>query len=141
MPIPRSIEARRYYRVALQRLEDGELIFWKLQRYPAAIYLAGYAIECILNAVILANSPDSRHLGIVRTLFRGARAHNPMILYEHLRTSGSSPFPDAIRMDLTKVSTWSVDLRYNPSKGDAKEAREFLVRVRRIVEFAEQRLR
>jgi len=54
MPVPTTIEARRYYRVALQRLEDGQLIFAKLERYPAATYLAGYSIECILKALILS---------------------------------------------------------------------------------------
>ena len=141
MAVPRSIETRRYYCVARQRLEDGQLLFSKLQRFPAAIYLAGYAVECILKAMILANLPDSAHPAFIRQEFRGSRAHDVAALRAILYQAGGPRFPGPVSRDLAFVSTWSVDLRYTPGKGDEEEAREFLEAVDRIVRFGEERLR
>ena len=139
MAVPQSKEARRYYRVALQRLEDGRLLFDRLQRFPAAIYLAGYAVECILKALILSNTPLPRQQEVVQG-FREPRGHNILNLFEHLRQRGAAAVPSAIANDLAYTSTWSVDLRYNPGEGDEAEAKAFLAAVKRLVDFFDRRI-
>jgi hypothetical protein len=57
MSTPKDIDARRYHRVAYQRIEDGSLMLDKLDRPKAAVYLSGYASECILKALLLVVTP------------------------------------------------------------------------------------
>ena len=57
MGMPADINARRYYRVAFQRLEDGKSLL-EINRPRAAIYLTGYAVECILKALIVTSTPS-----------------------------------------------------------------------------------
>lgn len=140
MATPKATEARRYYRVANQRLEDAELLLEKLGRAPAAVYLAGYAVECILKALILANTPVARHREVLGQEFRGTRGHNLAWLRERSRQAGAASFPAEISGDLTFVSTWSVDLRYTPGAGDFEDAEAFVAAVGRIVQFIDTRL-
>jgi HEPN domain-containing protein len=140
MAVPKAIEARRFYHVAFQRLEDARLLLSKLQRAPAAIYLAGYAVECILKSLILSSTPVSKHRAVLAEEFRGARAHSIVWLRERLRETGAASFPPEISRDLTFVSTWSVDLRYTPGIGDPEDAEQFVQAVERIVKFADGRL-
>ena len=56
MAMPTDINARRYYRVAYQRLDDGAVLL-EISRPRAAIYLTGYAVECILKALLLISTP------------------------------------------------------------------------------------
>jgi len=56
MAMPLDIDARRYYRVAYQRLEDGAALL-EISRPRAAIYPTGYAIECILKTLLLMSTP------------------------------------------------------------------------------------
>jgi HEPN domain-containing protein len=139
MAVPKAIEPRRFYHVALQRLEDAQLILNKLQRAPAAVYLAGYAVECILKAMILTSTPLAKHSAVLSE-FRGARAHSIVWLRERLREAGAPSFPLEISRDLTFVSTWSVDLRYTPGIGDPDDAEQFVQAVERIVKFSDGRL-
>jgi len=140
MAVPKAVEARRFYHVAHQRLEDARLLLSKLQRAPAAIYLAGYAVECILKAMILTNTPVAKHRAMLSDEFRGSRAHSIVWLRERLRDTGAAAFPLEISRDLTFVSTWSVDLRYTPGVGDLEDAEQFVLAVERILMFADGRL-
>ena len=49
MAVPHSSEARMFYRCAWQRLDEGELLLTH-QMTVAAVYLAGYGVECMLKA-------------------------------------------------------------------------------------------
>ncbi len=62
MALPRAAEARRYYRAAKQRYEDAQMLL-EAGRTTGAVYLAGYAVECILKALLLANvtPPYEKH--------------------------------------------------------------------------------
>ena len=50
MGLPKPIEARLYYRAAKQRFDDAQLLLGA-GRTTAAIYLAGYTVECFLKAL------------------------------------------------------------------------------------------
>jgi hypothetical protein len=45
MALPKPVEARRYYRAAVQRFDDAQLLL-EQSRTTGAVYLAGYTVEC-----------------------------------------------------------------------------------------------
>lgn len=79
MAMPASPNARLFYRAAKQRFEDAEFLL-SIDRTTAAVYLAGYSVECILKALIVATVPRAQEGEILAT-FRGGRAHD----YDWLR--------------------------------------------------------
>jgi hypothetical protein len=50
---------RRFYRVLTQRFNDV-LLLLEMDRKTAAVYLAGYSIECMLKALILPAVPQAQ---------------------------------------------------------------------------------
>ena len=138
MPIPAEIEPRRYYRVAKLRYEDAEYLL-RGGRNNAAIYIAGYTVECILKALILSNEPPDKHVTVLRE-FRGSAAHN----YEHLKDRylgcGGAKFPTNVVRAFTYVRSWNVQLRYDPKRPTPGEAREFLRSAEVLFEWADGRL-
>lgn len=124
MSMPRDINARKYHRVAYQRLEDGVLLQNKLHRSNAAIYMTGYAVECILKALLLSSTPPRAQAPLLNS-FRGAMGHDLMRLRSELGQCGIS-IPAHVKDELLYVSSWSTDLRYDPSPGKEKEARRFI---------------
>lgn len=115
MATPLDIDARRYYRVAYQRLEDGTLMLEKLDRPKGAVYLTGYTVECILKALILAaTSPNQR--GAALKSFRGSIAHSLEWLRDQLAQRHIKVPAEVVR-ELAYVASWSVDLRYEPRAG------------------------
>src|SRR5690606_15979110 len=74
MAIPADINARRYYRVAYQRLDDGQALL-EINRPRAAIYLTGYAVECMMKALLLTSTPAAGRPQVLAT-FHGAIAQS-----------------------------------------------------------------
>lgn len=137
MAIPNDINARRYYRVAFQRLDDGNALL-DISRPRAAIYLTGYAVECILKALLLASTPVGERLEILAT-FRGAIAHNIEWLRDRLiERLGRLPVNENRHLSL--VSSWSTDLRYEPGPGDRDDAEAFLASADAILKWANGRM-
>src|SRR5436190_1684609 len=120
MATPRDINARRYYRVAYQRLEDGRLMLHRLVRPKAAIYLTGYAVECIGKALLLEISPATKR-GEVLKSFRGPGGHDLLWIRARLAQRGLA-IPAMIAREWAYVASWSVELRYEPGNGDVKDA-------------------
>lgn len=140
MPMPRSRDARLYYRCAMQRFEDAKVLQVAGDRHSTgAVYLAGYSVECIVKAAIL-NEVSSRRRGAVLRTFSGSHAHD----YEWLRTiyltNGGARFPRQINRHFTLVSNWSTELRYNPKSVGGDEARSFLESAGAIIAWADGRL-
>jgi hypothetical protein len=137
MAIPTDIEARRYYRVAFQRLDDGEALL-SISRPRAAIYLTGYAIECILKALLLTVTPVGERAQVLAT-FRGAVGHNIEWLRAQLvQRIGNLPVEENRHVSL--VSSWSTDLRYEPGPGDHDDAEAFLASADTILNWADGRM-
>jgi HEPN domain-containing protein len=137
MAMPADINARRYYRVAYQRYEDGTLLL-EINRPRAAIYLSGYAVECILKALLLMSTPAGKRAAVLAT-FRGATAHNIDWLREQLvRRIGRLPVAEA--RQLAFVSSWSTDLRYERGPGDPEDAEAFLAAAKSILAWANGRM-
>ena len=49
MALPKDMEARKYYRVARQRLDEADAILTKAVLPAVTVYIAGYAVECIFD--------------------------------------------------------------------------------------------
>jgi hypothetical protein len=139
MAVPSSVEARLYYRCAFQRFEDAQILFVRGDRTTGAVYLAGYALECILKALVLSALTPAGREGMLQSS-RGARAHD----YEWLRTqyfqNGGARFPREVNEAFTLVNDWSTDLRYLPRTLKPDEAHGFLIASAHILRWADGRL-
>jgi len=138
MAPPADIHARRYYRVAYQRLEDGTLLFEQLERHSPAVYLSGYAVECILKALLIAATPAGRR-GELLDSFRGSTAHSIDWLRQQLAQRRVIA-PATVAQRLTYVISWSTDLRYEPGPGSPEDARAFLEAARAILAWPDERV-
>lgn len=138
MRTPVSPIPRRFYRVAYQRLAEAEALY-DCGFYVGTIYLAGYAVECMLKTLILNSLPEKVHVS-VEAEFLGQRAHD----YEWLRnryTQTNAPnMPAAISVSLALVSTWDTSLRYQPGLGEPDDALRFLKEVHNILKWADARI-
>jgi len=132
-------DPRKFFRVATQRFAEAEFLL-EGERYLASIYIAGYAIECGLKALILTTEPRNRRAELAAS-FRGSEWHNLNWLVEGYKKRGGPPPPREIRTDLTYVhDEWSVDLRYIAGEKPFREAKRFVAATVRILEWVKERL-
>jgi hypothetical protein len=122
MNVPTDRDARRFYRVALQRMDDGELILERLKRPTAAVYLAGYAAECILKSLLLLAATPTGDRSRTIGQFIGSRGHDLEWLRGRLSECGVT-IPAPVSRDFAYISTWSTNLRYDPTPGDYRLTR------------------
>lgn len=136
--VPSFSDARLYYRCALQRLEEAEVL--RESGYTTgAVYLGGYGVECILKALILESVPFGDRANVLRS-FRGNRAHEFGWLKDHYLEHGGARLPRDIVAAFTLVDHWSTDLRYYPRFFEPRDAKSFLRAASAIVEWANGRL-
>jgi hypothetical protein len=110
----------------------------KIGRPRAAIYLTGYAVECILKAMLLVHTPAGARAEMLAT-FRGAIAHNIEWLRDRLvQRIGRLPVGENRQVSL--VSSWSTDLRYEPGPGEIDDAKAFLSAAESILAWANGRM-
>ncbi len=133
MAEPRSKDARLFYRVAGQRLEDAELLLAN-DRGAAAVYLAGYAIECMLKSLLLHRTPARDRQAVVKS-FRGPQGHSLDWLFAQL--AGVGVFrPSQLTRSYGTVISWSVELRYDPGVPREREVTQFIEAVKDLVDWA-----
>jgi len=138
MSTPAAAIPRKLYRVAYQRLEEAEVLF-NAGYYIGSIYLAGYAVECMLKTLILDSLPEKEHQR-AEAEFRGQRAHHyEWLRYRYAQTNPPA-LPPEIGESLTFVSTWDTTLRYEPGLGEPADSQRFLQEVRAILEWADKRI-
>src|SRR5687767_1478938 len=127
--MPRHDGASEYRRVAHHRLNDAQELLEQPSRSvklgdPAsrhlrgAMYLAGYAVECILKAYIIAQSA-CRTLSDVDPNLTKAAGHN---LDQLLVRSGLGDSLGDHVSDWRLCRTWTPDWRYDsaiPKRGEA----------------------
>lgn len=123
----------------MQRLEDAGILL-QLDRTTGAVYLAGYAVECMLKALALNQCPPSKR-GRLNESFRGAKAHNFEWLGTRYLELGGSTFPSAIAKAFSLVSTWEVSFRYRGGAIQLPEAKAFIDAARTITQWADERMR
>jgi hypothetical protein len=136
--MPSSTNARLVYRAAKQRFEDAEFLL-SVGRTTAAVYLAGYSVECILKAMILVSVPRGDEAGIL-AMFRGARAHDYGWLFQLYVERGGRRFPAQLVPHFARVNSWSTDMRYSPGTVKLRDASAFLDSVLEILNWGDGRI-
>jgi HEPN domain-containing protein len=130
--------SRDFQRAALQRLTTAEFLL--KHRYNLdAIYLAGYAIECTLKALILERTEQTERVEMLKRISSGKKMHDAEILAGILKKD----LGIAIPLDLVKRlrrSGWTTALRYETGRGDHGEARAFLRLAKKVCEWVEGQL-
>jgi len=129
MAFPKQPDARQFYRAAKQRFEDAEVLL-KAQRTTGAIYLAGYCVECMLKALIIARSKTPKQ-------FRGEKGHDFESLKAQYFQSGGT-FPRVVSQAFARVTTWKVSGRYESRTAKFRDAEVFMESVRVIMEWIER---
>lgn len=127
-----------FYRAADQRLEDAAFLL-EAQRTTAAVYLAGYGVECVLKALILERAGKTRAKEVLDQ-FRGSGAHNYDWLRFMYHQYGGSTLPKNVTEAFVQVENWGTDLRYKPGTIPEEDADAFLTSARRIWQWADGRL-
>ena len=138
MAMPSSAPARRFYRAAKQRFDDA-LLLLEMERTTAAIYLAGYSVECMLKALILSAVPQAQEAELLG-MFRGARAHDYEWLLHLYVEKGGARMPPSVVPHFARVNSWSTDMRYASGTIAAHEAKAFLDAAIEIMTWADGRL-
>jgi hypothetical protein len=138
MALPHAHEARPFYQSAKQRFEDARFLL-EAERTTAAIYLAGYSVECMLKALILSITPD-RDRASTLSSFRGAKAHDYDWLKARYFERGGPDFPSPVSKSFALVNTWTTDLRYKAGTSKRGEAEAFFRAAQEIIVWADGRL-
>ena len=139
MALPVFAEARLFYQAAKQRFQDSQFLL-EAGRNTAAVYLAGYSVECILKALILSLVAAEQDRKTMLASFRGAKAHDFEWLKRQYLDLGGPPFPADVARRFARVNTWTTDMRYQPGTARRREAEAFLRAAEAILEWADGRL-
>ncbi|MBY0526713.1 MAG: HEPN domain-containing protein [Gemmataceae bacterium] len=139
MALPTAAEARAFYQSAKQRWLDARFLLEE-GRTTGGVYLAGYAVECILKALILASIGKVSGRRMALASFRGAKAHDFGWLRTEYLDKGGPSFPSEIAKWFSRVNSWNTDLRYQPGTIKAREAAAMFEAAQGILEWAEGRL-
>lgn len=136
-----TCDIKAFRRAASQRLETARfLLDSRSRQHLDAVYLAGYAVECALKALILARTPQGSRSKVCEELTSGARSHDFAVLRRVLMTRGCSPPPE-IRGALDSLKQeWRTDLRYVGAVIPLREARAFVDRVNFVYDWVERSL-
>lgn len=129
---------KSYRRAATQRLDTARFLLKNFNYNLDAVYLAGYAAECSLKALILDRTPKKNWAARCQEISSGAKAHNFDFLEEILRRTRGS-IPDEIVKSLNVVRlAWMTSLRYLGAIIPYPEAEYFIKHVVSICEWAER---
>jgi HEPN domain-containing protein len=138
MGLPQSPEARLFYRAGKQRFDDAQILL-RDQRTTGAMYLAGYTVECLLKALVLASVAPNLRAQLLGE-FRGSRAHDIEWLGALYRRHTKAALSRDITRHLSRLASWTTDLRYATGLVKAREADEFMDSVVAVVAWADRRM-
>jgi hypothetical protein len=138
MALPHASEARRFYQAAMQRMDDARHLT-EGNRTTGAVYLAGYAVECMFKALVLSMAPRQRHRTIVQE-FRGRRGHDLLWLRKRYLDSGGPPLPKNVVLAFTQVVGWTTELRYQAARLDSHVARTFMRHAQTLMDWMDRRI-
>jgi HEPN domain-containing protein len=127
--------SRAFLQVALQRMAAAEQIMVKLGLSVEGQYIAGYAVECSLKALILEKTAEPDRQVALDRLTHGATNHRAEVLLDRLMEQGVALTPSlAKRM---RRFDWTTDLRYEAGRKDTGETNGLLRTARAIYEWVE----
>lgn len=141
MPKHKPDDVRLFKLVAELRFEEARFLFTQSRGVygRGAVYLAGYAVECVLKALWLATTPLRRRLAVLKS-FQGAKAHDlDWLRDQYLDTSGAA-FPPEILLAFRRVNSWQTQMRYTAGRMRYNDAERFLTAVKAILDWGIGRL-
>ena len=138
MALPTNKDARVFYRCAFQRFEEARVLS-EAGFTTGAVYLAGYAVECMLKASILSIVSHRKRPATLGS-FRGSKAHEFGWLREEYFSAGGTRFTNDVVRSFVLVSDWSTDLRYYPKTMKSSESERFLRGAEYIMKWLDGRL-
>lgn len=135
-----------FRQAGLMRLREAEVLLRHEPSYPSgAIYLGGYAVECLFKYCICRREepqavryPDDLHDRRRVERLLSARGHDLELLAVE---SGSWPSIERdrdLRAHFSNLTKWSVTLRYRADAGDYAVALRFLASARRLAGWLER---
>lgn len=126
---------KSFRRAATQRLDVAWFLLRNSEYYLDAIYLAGYAAECSLKALVLERTPKGKWAATCEEIGSGAKAHDVTFLRGILLRRGCA-IPDGVEASLKHVKgNWGTKLRYIGARIPHAEAARFLDHVRSTIEW------
>ena len=138
MAKPADPTARLFRRAAAARRTEADVLL-AAGHGTGAIYLAGYAVECLMKALLLSAIPRAERAAAVAS-FKGAAGHDLELLRRRYALAGGAWLPREIADAFNGVSEWGTVLRYSPAATPAAQAGAFLAYVDTIVGRADGRL-
>jgi HEPN domain-containing protein len=128
---------RDFLRAAKQRLTVAE--FLMKHRYTLdSMYLAGYAIECALKALILNKAPVEIRDDIFTRITSGTRMHYVESLGVIVKDLGC-PLPLELVKRIRR-SRWRTELRYTSGRTNTGETRGFLKTCDAVYNWVERQM-
>lgn len=121
----------------MQRFGEAELLYQDERFTTAAVYLAGYGVECMLKALVLSTVPLSQERGVLKD-FHGAKAHDYGWLLAMYRKQGGPTLPKKLVRHFTTVNSWSTDMRYSPGMIRLAAAKSFVDSAAEIIRWADR---
>jgi len=133
---------KRFHAAGWMHLEASKLLFAQCSPHAAsliaheAMYLGGYAVECILKALLLSQTRQKRHAALEREFIAslGHDLEKIKARLEQLRKPVSLPLA-MLRSFRGVRRRWSSEMRYYPTKKGTDEAREFVDAVTSLFEW------
>ena len=79
-------------------MDDARFLLEKGQRTNAAVYLAGYSVECILKALLIDSLPNKKQEGIISEFRKQGHGHNfDWLKHEYRKAGGGVPIGNPAR--------------------------------------------
>ena len=129
---------KSYRRAATQRLQVAKFLLKHSSHYLDVIYLAGYAVECSLKALILERTPKSKWSAVGEEISSGAKGHNLDFLKSSLNLRHCAiPHDTTESLDVIKCE-WNTSLRYVGAVVPIQEAKSFIEHVISVYDWAER---
>ena len=129
---------KSYRRAATQRLDVAKFLLENSEYYLDAVYLAGYAAECSLKALILKRTPKSKWADVCEDIGSGGLAHNFDYL-EGILNLRQGSIPDEFRQSLAVIKCeWTTNLRYVGSVIPYGEAKTIIEHVELLYQWVER---
>jgi hypothetical protein len=139
--VPPSLSkiAKDYRRSAINRFDEAVLLF-EAGKCTGAMYLSGYAVECMLKVMVLSTVTFALQPEFAKRSLQGRAGHDFEALRSLYRKRSGAGFPSGVAKRFAMVSTWSTDLRYDPREAKVIEAEPFLGAVKEIIAWADERV-
>ena len=129
------LTSRDFQAAAEQRFTTAEFLLEKGFTLDA-LYLAGYAVECTLKAVVMYVTPEADRETTFQLLKSGAKMHYPEHIREELKKRGRD-----VPLELVKRFRrfeWSTNLRYESHRKSRGEVRGYLKTTQRLIAWAKE---